>query len=87
MLFWATRGHAAEGLRWYEQILPLPSLPPEVALRAFLGSGAMRCSLGHLEEARTTVAHAAALAHEIGDMSMRAQTEILLGTWNILSAM
>ena len=26
--FWLIRGHAAEGLQWYEQILKLPSLPP-----------------------------------------------------------
>ncbi len=27
LFFWMIRGHAAEGLRWYEQILDLPSRP------------------------------------------------------------
>ena len=36
--FWNIRGHAAEGLQWYEQILNLPSLPPDVESRALLGA-------------------------------------------------
>ena len=28
MHFWVIRGHAAEGLQWYEQILNVPSVPP-----------------------------------------------------------
>ena len=38
MFFWLIRGHAAEGLRWYEQILNLPSLPPAAESRALLGA-------------------------------------------------
>jgi hypothetical protein len=33
MQFWQIRGHAAEGLRWYEQILNLSSLPPVLESR------------------------------------------------------
>ena len=44
--FWVIRGHAAEGLRWYEQILKRPSLPPAVESRALLGAAAMRYTLG-----------------------------------------
>ena len=37
--FWLIRGHAAEGLRWYEQILSQPSLPPAAESRALAWSG------------------------------------------------
>ena len=39
MFFWVIRGHAAEGLQWYEQILNLPSLPPAAESRALRRSG------------------------------------------------
>ena len=77
--FWAIRGHAAEGLRWYEQILNRPSLPPAVEARALLGAGAMRYTQGELAHARTAVTRALALAHETGDMVMVARAENLLG--------
>ena len=44
--FWAIRGHTAEGIRWYEQILSRRSLPPAVEARALLGTGAMRIRSG-----------------------------------------
>src|SRR5688572_26027703 len=34
MFFWLIRGHTAEGLRWYEQVLNLPSLRPAEIGRA-----------------------------------------------------
>ena len=37
--FWVIRGHVAEGLRWYEQALTLPSLPPAAEAKALLGAG------------------------------------------------
>jgi predicted ATPase/DNA-binding XRE family transcriptional regulator len=77
--FWVIRGHAAEGLRWYEQILNQPSLPPAVESRALLGTGAMRYTLGELGDARTALTRALALAHETGDMVMVARAENLLG--------
>ena len=51
--FWAIRGHAAEGLRWYEQILSRPSIPRAVETRALLGAGAMRYTQGELASARS----------------------------------
>ena len=77
--FWAIRGHAAEGLRWYEQILSRPSIPPAVETRALLGAGAMRYTQGELENARTVVARALVLAHETSDVAMIARAENLLG--------
>ena len=79
MFFWIIRGRAAEGLRWYEQILNLFSLPPVVESGALLGSGAMAYSLGDIEHARTALARALALAHDTGDMAIAALAEYLLG--------
>ncbi|HSL22805.1 MAG TPA: helix-turn-helix domain-containing protein [Vicinamibacterales bacterium] len=79
MFFWIIRGHAAEGLRWYEQILKLPSLPPAVESRALLGAGAMGYSQGEVGYARTALARALALACDTGDIAVVAQAENLLG--------
>jgi predicted ATPase/DNA-binding XRE family transcriptional regulator len=79
MFFWIIRGHAAEGLRWYEQILNLPSLPPIVESRAFLGAGAMGYAQGEIGYARTALTRAHAAACETGDMSVVAQAQNLLG--------
>ena len=54
--FWGIRGHAAEGILWYEQILNRPPLLPAVESRALLGSGAMRYTQGE-RRARTHRAH------------------------------
>jgi tetratricopeptide (TPR) repeat protein len=77
--FWAIRGHAAEGLRWYEQILSRPSIPSAVETRALLGAGAMRYTQGELAPARSAVTRALALAHETSDMVMVARAENLFG--------
>jgi hypothetical protein len=39
--FWLIRGHAAEGLRWYEQILSVPSLSRDGESRALSGAAVM----------------------------------------------
>jgi predicted ATPase/DNA-binding XRE family transcriptional regulator len=77
-LFWNIRGHAAEGLRWCEQILNLPS-PRVVESKALLGAGSMRYSLGKIGQARTALARAVALADDTGDTTIVAQAENLLG--------
>ena len=77
MFFWIIRGRAAEGLRWYEQILNLPSLSPQS--RALLGAGAMGYSQGEIGYARTALARALALACDTGDIAVVAQAENLLG--------
>jgi tetratricopeptide (TPR) repeat protein len=79
VFFWIIRGRAVEGLGWYEQILNLPSLPPGVESRALLGAGAMSYSLGEIGRARTALARALALACDIGDMTIVATAENLLG--------
>jgi predicted ATPase/DNA-binding XRE family transcriptional regulator len=77
MFFWVIRGHAAEGLRWYEQILNLTSSPPVVESRALLGAGAMGYSQGEIGYASAALTRAIALAG--GDMAVTAQAENLLG--------
>lgn len=77
--FWGIRGHAAEGLWYYEQILNRPSLAAAVECRALLGSAAMRYTQGELAHAQTALARVLALAHEAGDAVMIARAENLLG--------
>jgi predicted ATPase/DNA-binding XRE family transcriptional regulator len=79
MYFWAIRGHAAEGLQWYEQILSLPSLPPVRESNALVGAAMMWYSLGDLGRAHTGLTRALTLAHDARDAEMIAQGEHLLG--------
>ena len=79
MYFWLIRGHAAEGLWWYEQILNLPSLPPAAESRAFLGVAPMCYTQGQLGRARTALTRALSLARGVGDMDLVAQAESMLG--------
>jgi predicted ATPase len=79
MLFWMIRGHAAEGLRWYEQILTLPSLPPSAESRSLLGTAFMWYTQGELERASTGLTRALAIAQGAGDMEMVVQAENLFG--------
>jgi predicted ATPase len=77
--FWLIRGHAAEGLQWYEQILNLPSLPPAAELRALGGAAVLWYTQGKVERARTALTRALALAHGAGDRDVVAQAENLSG--------
>ena len=77
--FWLIRGHAAEGLQWYEQILKLPSLPPAAELRTLAGAAVLWYTQGELERARTALTRAWALGHGAGDMDVVAQAENLSG--------
>jgi predicted ATPase/DNA-binding XRE family transcriptional regulator len=79
MLFWVIRGHASEGLRWYEQILTLPSLPPAAESRSLLGTAFMWYTQGELDRARTALARTLALAQGAGDMDLVVQAENLSG--------
>jgi predicted ATPase/DNA-binding XRE family transcriptional regulator len=77
MFFWLIRGHASEGLRWYEQTLNLPSVPPVAESRALLGAAIMLFSQGELARARAGLT--TALAHRAGDEAMVALAETMLG--------
>ncbi len=77
--FWLIRGHAAEGLQWYEQILTLPALPPAAESRALAGAAVLWYTQGELERARTGLNRALALADRARDMEIVAQAEYLSG--------
>ncbi|MET0793558.1 MAG: hypothetical protein ABW061_18705 [Polyangiaceae bacterium] len=79
MQFWVIRGHAAEGLQWYEQILNLPSLPTVHASKVLVAAAMMWYALGELGRARTGLTRALALAHDAGDTSIVAHAEHLFG--------
>ncbi len=79
MWFWVIRGHSVEGLRWYEQILNLPSLPAVAAPRMLVARAAMSYVQGELEPARASLTRALALARAGGDMEIMAHGEIVLG--------
>jgi predicted ATPase/DNA-binding XRE family transcriptional regulator len=79
MWFWVIRGHTIEGLRWYDQILNLPSLPSAAAPRVLVAGAAMSYVQGELESARTGLTRALTLARGGGDVEMMAQSEIVLG--------
>ena len=77
--FWLIRGHAIEGLRWYEQILNLSSLPGAAESRALLGAAGMWYTQGELGRARTGLDRVLTLAHGAGDMETVAQAEHVSG--------
>jgi len=77
--FWLIRGHAAEGLQWYEQILNLPSLPATAESRALLGAAGMWWTQGELGRARTGLDRVLELALAAGDTETVAQAEHITG--------
>ena len=79
MHYWLIRGHAAEGLQWYEQILSLPSLPAVPESQSLVGAAMMWYSHGELGRARTALARALELAHDAGAADIVAFAEHLFG--------
>jgi len=79
MYFWVIRGHAVEGLQWYEQVLRLRDLPAVPESKALVGAAMMWYSLGDLARARVGLTRALNLARDAADAEMIAQAEHLLG--------
>jgi predicted ATPase/DNA-binding XRE family transcriptional regulator len=79
VFYWLIRGHAAEALGWYEQILSLPSLTPPAESRVLVGAAMMSYTKGELGRARTGLNRALALASGAGDMDIVVQAENLSG--------
>ena len=77
--FWLIRGHAAEGLQWHEQILGLPSLPPDAELRALSGAAVLWYTQGELARASAGLSRALSLDHDSRDREVRAQSQNLFG--------
>jgi predicted ATPase/DNA-binding XRE family transcriptional regulator len=79
MPFWQIRGHATEGLRWYQQILDLPGIPSVPESKTLVAAAMMWYSLGDLGRARTGLTRALALAQAAGDADTVARAEHLFG--------
>ncbi len=77
--FWLIRGHGNEGLRWYEQILSLPSLPPAAESKALVGEAAMCYTQGAASRARTALTRALQVAHHSDDREMVVHAELVSG--------
>lgn len=77
--FWLIRGHASEGLQWYEQILRLPALPPAAELRTLAGAVVLWYTQGELDRARAGLTRALALPHGPDDTGVVANAEYLFG--------
>jgi predicted ATPase/DNA-binding XRE family transcriptional regulator len=77
--FWIIRGHSAEGLRWYEEILRLPSLSPAAESTSLVGAASMWYTQASLEEARTAIERAIAIAAVAGDDDVIMHAEFVLG--------
>jgi len=61
--FWLIGGYAAEGLRWYQEILDLRFLPPAAESRALQGAAVLWYTQGDLERARSGLDRALTLGY------------------------
>ena len=79
MAFWLMRGHLSEGLRWYEQTLNLPSLPPVAEARVLVGAALMLYTQGELGRAETALTRAVEIARRADDAPVAVVADNLLG--------
>jgi tetratricopeptide (TPR) repeat protein len=77
--FWLIRGHASEGLRWYEEILKLPALTPVAESQVLVGAGTMLYTHGDFARARSVLTRGCALARETDHADTIAFAEYLFG--------
>jgi predicted ATPase/DNA-binding XRE family transcriptional regulator len=77
--FWLIRGHAAEGLRWSEEILHLPSLDPAAELKALAAATVLWYTQGELASARAGLDRIMLLAPATDCIDVVAQAEHLFG--------
>jgi predicted ATPase/DNA-binding XRE family transcriptional regulator len=77
--FWLIRGHAAEGLQWYEEILRLPSLSPDAELKTLAGASVLWYTQGDLERARAGLNRALTLTDGSPDRDIAAHAVYLSG--------
>jgi tetratricopeptide (TPR) repeat protein len=79
LFFWMIRGHATEGLRWYERILGVPSVPRLTESRARAGAAAMWYTRGELDLARAEAIRARELAVAADGRDIVPVTDMVLG--------
>ena len=77
--FWLIRGHAAEGLRWSQEILQVPSLVPDAELKALGAATVLWYTQGDLARARAGLDRIMMLAGETERIDVVAQAEHLFG--------
>jgi tetratricopeptide (TPR) repeat protein len=65
MFFWLIRGHALEGLRWYDQLSTADTLPSSSRASAFAGAGVMLYAQGELDESRRVCERSLALSGDV----------------------
>ena len=79
LFFWFIRGHAAEGLRWYEQVLDNPSLSEADESRALVGACLMLYAQGNVARPRAMLTRAILAADQSGDRLVGALAQTLFG--------
>ncbi|HET7696684.1 MAG TPA: helix-turn-helix domain-containing protein [Vicinamibacterales bacterium] len=77
--FWLIRGHAAEGLRWSEEILHLPALEPPAELKALAAATVLWYTQGELARARAGLDRIMVLARDTDRIDVVAHAEHLFG--------
>jgi len=77
--FWVIRGHAAEGLRWYELTLTLGALHAAIESRMRTGAAAMLYTQGDLLRARDALTSALTLASNTNDSDSVMHAEWVFG--------
>jgi tetratricopeptide (TPR) repeat protein len=79
MFFWIIRGHAIEGLDWYEQILASPLVPGDAEGRAAFAAAVTLYAQGDLVRAREMLRRAQPFSEAAGDAWTTMQIENLMG--------
>jgi tetratricopeptide (TPR) repeat protein len=78
LFFWLIRGHAAEGLRWYDEVAGLDGVLTRTRAKALAGTSVMYYALGDLDRARGAGERALALSSE-ADAADVGLAEAILG--------
>jgi tetratricopeptide (TPR) repeat protein len=69
--FWIIRGHWGEGQAWADEVLAAgAALPATARAKVLLVAGWLRFPPGHYDQAAASLAEAARLAREVGDLAM-----------------
>jgi predicted ATPase/DNA-binding XRE family transcriptional regulator len=79
VFFWMIRGHAAEGLGWYERILAQPALTTEIESGAIVCAALMTYMQGESGGDPAKLERALTLARAADDLSVVAPIESMLG--------
>jgi predicted ATPase/DNA-binding XRE family transcriptional regulator len=79
LFFWLIRGHAAEGIRWCDQILSRPSISPAGRANTLTTAAVLFYSRAELAQARVSADEGLALAVATGNRPIVAVAQMVLG--------